>query len=260
MITIKKLSSLPQGTKIRKCARLLEEFQNRLVQNLPIDLVYLKGLIAVVTSTVDDEEVKRRFTAIDLEQEFLWPLSDALFLLQQTLSIERGDWDFHLDAGPHQKGRLIYPFKVVLDRLRSPFNVGSIFRSADSFGVEQFYLIDPTASPLHPRALRSGRGCQKGIPWQSMREEALSEELAGQPVFALESGGRDLNTFNFPQEGVVIVGSEELGVSPAMLAIADDSLGRVTIPLFGTKGSLNVSVAFGILMHVWFTQVNQKEQ
>jgi TrmH family RNA methyltransferase len=53
----------------------------------------------------------------------------------------------------------------------------------------------------------------------------------------------------------MIVGSEELGVSSEMLAIADRSLGRVSIPLAGAKGSLNVSVAFGIVMHLWYTQI-----
>ena len=49
----------------------------------------------------------------------------------------------------------------------------------------------------------------------------------------------------------MIIGSEELGVSPNALARADASLGRVSIPILGAKGSLNVSVAFGIAMHAW---------
>ncbi len=53
-----------------------------------------------------------------------------------------------------------------------------------------------------------------------------------------------------------MVGSEELGVSPELLALADASLGRVSIPLAGTKGSLNVSVAAGILLHTWFSYPN----
>ncbi len=258
MITLRKLASLPKGTKVRKAVRLLEYFQKELRLNQPIDLSYLQGLITLILEEVDDVAIRAKLLAIDLEGEILWPLSDALLLLHQSLGIEQADWDF--DEFELEKGeRRLYPFSIVLDRLRSPFNVGSIFRTAESFGVNQIYLIEPSAAADHPRAIRSGRGCQAEIPWQSIEEGELLELIGNRPLFALESGGEDINHFEFPVDGVAIIGSEELGVSPAMLAAADNSLGRVTIPLFGKKGSLNVSVAFGILMNVWFTQIDQRE-
>ena len=86
------------------------------------------------------------------------------------------------------------------------------------------------------------------LPW----EVAELQTLAGiQWVFALETGGTPLLDFAFPPQGVVILGSEELGVSPEGLALAERGLGRVSIPLAGAKRSLNVSVAFGILMQAW---------
>lgn len=69
------------------------------------------------------------------------------------------------------------------------------------------------------------------------------------PVFALETGGTDINEFKFPPRGICIIGSEELGVSPEALARA--TYGIVTIPMKGLKASLNVGVAFGILMQKW---------
>ena len=258
MITLRKLASLPQGTRVRKAVRLLEYFQKELSLKHPIDNSYLKGLIALLLEDIEDGAIRSKLLAIDFEGEMLWPLSDALFLLHQSLGIERGDWDF--EEGESIKGeRQTYPFTLVLDRLRSPFNVGSIFRTAESFGVEQIYLVEPSAPADHPRATRSGRGCQDEIPWQSVAEEEIFELIGQRPIFALESGGQDISKFEFPRDGVAIIGSEELGVCPAMLAAADNSLGRVTIPLFGKKGSLNVSVAFGILMHVWFAQIDQRE-
>jgi TrmH family RNA methyltransferase len=71
------------------------------------------------------------------------------------------------------------------------------------------------------------------------------------PVFALETGGIPLAEFPFPRQGLLIAGSEELGISPQAMAVADASLGRVSIPCYGAKGSLNVSVAFGIVMQAW---------
>jgi TrmH family RNA methyltransferase len=148
------------------------------------------------------------------------------------------------------------PFTVVLDRLRSPFNVGSVFRTADSFGVSSLLLVSPGASATHPRTLRTARGCTQTVRWEELGEEEAAERLAGGDVFALELGGTAVTQFPFPREGTVIIGSEELGVSPRLLGIADRSLGRVSIPLFGSKGSLNVSVAFGILMHAWHASVS----
>ena len=79
------------------------------------------------------------------------------------------------------------------------------------------------------------------------------------PFFALETGGTPLENFSFPTRGILIAGSEELGVSPGALAAADASLGRVSITCYGAKGSLNVSVAFGIVMQAWANS-NSKEQ
>jgi TrmH family RNA methyltransferase len=89
-------------------------------------------------------------------------------------------------------------------------------------------------------------------------ENKALESLKGQNVFALELGGQNIDQFKFPEEGVVIIGSEELGVSVPFLKAADESYGRVSIPLFGSKGSLNVSVAFGILIYKWHSAVATK--
>jgi TrmH family RNA methyltransferase len=77
-------------------------------------------------------------------------------------------------------------------------------------------------------------------------------------VFALELGGTPIDRFNFPRGGVVLVGSEELGLSPEAIRLADAQGGRVSIPLGGAKRSLNVSVAFGILMHAWRRSLTQE--
>ena len=63
-------------------------------------------------------------------------------------------------------------------------------------------------------------------------------------------GGTDRNTFGFPKSGVVVLGSEEFGISPEVLACCGT---RLTIAMGGSKGSLNVSVAAGILLQRWFS-------
>lgn len=163
------------------------------------------------------------------------------------------EWD--LVIAPHnteqQDGvieqRKFYPgLCVYAEDIRSPFNLGSIFRTAEAMGAEKVYISPFCTDPEHPRALRSAMGCIGRMPWERLSLDDLPKEL---PVFVLETGGTPINLFNFPKKGIVIIGSEELGVSPQALEKA--SYGRVTIPMTGIKASLNVGVAYGILMQAW---------
>ncbi len=135
---------------------------------------------------------------------------------------------------------------VYAEDIRSPFNIGSIFRTAEAMGAEKILVSPCCVDPRQPRAIRSSMGCTDTIPWE---RASLSEIPHGLPVFALETGGTDINEFEFPRNGVCIIGSEELGVSPEALHRAE--YGRVSIPMKGLKASLNVGVAFGILMQKW---------
>ena len=134
---------------------------------------------------------------------------------------------------------------VYAEDIRSPFNVGSIFRTAEGMGLERVYVSPHCTDPLHPKAIRSGMGC---IETMGFEQKSL-DELPDVPVFALETGGTPLKDFAFPKRGIVIIGSEELGVSPQALRRA--TYGRVSIPMKGLKASLNVGVAFGILVQAW---------
>jgi TrmH family RNA methyltransferase len=265
MITLRKLASLPQGTRVRKAVHLLEGAVRDLSKHRAIDYLYLAGVCHILQDSSLSEANKQWITQMERllssvspdTQSIVRTLDDLVYRLQLELHIERADWDFYdpeMDRLSVDQSKR-FPFTIVLDRLRSPFNVGSIFRTADSFGVSSILLIEPSAAVNHPRAQRSARGCISTIPWETLSTEKIESSLFDTPVFALELGGTRCTEFSFPSYGAMIVGSEELGVSSEMLAIADRSLGRVSIPLAGAKGSLNVSVAFGIVMHLWYTQI-----
>ena len=191
----------------------------------------------------------------------------ALNNVKHILLIETGgsqaDWDFDialpggngLDPAKRQvfKGMCVY-----MEDIRSPFNVGAMFRTCESFGVEKIILSPFCADPKHKRAQRTAMGCIDIIPWERREMFSPPESSLDKPtleytgkVFALETGGIPINEFTFPESGLLIAGSEELGVSPQALAAADASLGRVSIPCYGAKASLNVSVAFGIALQAW---------
>lgn len=164
------------------------------------------------------------------------------------------EWD--LVIAPHSdpldkngiiKQRDYYPgVCVYAEDIRSPFNLGSIFRTAEAMGAEKVYISPLCTDPEHPRALRSGMGCIETLGFERCALNNLPQDL---PVFTLETGGTPLDEFVFPKKGICIIGSEELGVSPSALARA--TYGRVSIPMKGLKASLNVGVAFGILMQKW---------
>ena len=263
MITIKKLNSLPEDTRMRKIIRLLESFSH----NQKYEKSYLFSLINTILSSSGNliaEETKQKATALMtfvVKEGYVddWLLKDLIFLLMSDMKVSVGDWDFvdednNLDA---QK-REAFPLSIVLDRIRSPFNIGSMFRTADSFAASHIYLTTPCADVTHPRTLRSAAGCTHSVPYTQQTPQNVIELIKDQPVFALEVGGVDIDSFTFPDHGVMIVGSEELGVSPELLELAHSSLGVVSIPLFGTKGSLNVSTAFSIAMYRWVMAVKDR--
>lgn len=175
------------------------------------------------------------------------------------------EWD--LVIAPHEKApdenmvekRDYFPgLYVYAEDIRSPFNLGSIFRTAEAFGAEKLFLSPFCTDPEHPRAVRSAMGCDKVLSWERKPlAEIIAELPPDVPVFSLETGGTDISEFRFPEKGLVVIGSEELGVSPEALAKA--SYGTVTIPMKGMKASLNVGVAFGILMQNWTERLARKQ-
>lgn len=275
MIGIRKLLSLPDDTRLRKYPRLLRHFEEelrnrrnpRLQESLP-DLVsdapyLLELLLRIAEDPAVGAEPRREARAF---LELLHPSRSApgtlLFscntlrhsLLKQT-GAAPADWDLLPPLSPEEsRARRVLPITLYLDGIRSPFNVGTIFRTAEAFGVERIFLSPDGADPLHRRALRSSMGCIDAIPWRHMDRQSCidfsrQEKL---PLIALETGGDALGNVPFPSRAVLVLGSEELGVSPSLLEVARSSGGVVSIPGGGLKGSINVAVAAGIVLFHWF--------
>ena len=170
------------------------------------------------------------------------------------------EWDLVIapHANPYDengviKEREFFPgMCVYAEDIRSPFNIGSIFRTAEGMGAEKVFISPFCVDPNQSRAIRSGMGCIETMGWEQIPVEQLPDDI---PVFALETGGTDIEEFVFPEKGICIIGSEELGVSPQALSKA--TYGRVSIPMKGLKASLNVGVAFGILMQKWVEYVSK---
>ena len=282
MIPLHKLNTLPHSQRLRKAASLVRNAELKFVLSglfSESDAQYFYDLAGLLAE--DKEFPNAALEALKAAQGiFLSSVSKggtgeirrALNSIHHILLAKTGriqaDWDFFSEAGvlDSSKRKTFSGMLVYLEDIRSPFNVGSIFRAADSFGIEKIWLSPLCADPRHKRAERTAMGCVDIIPWERFQKEPFSEatqaftengkqacppEFSSGPFFALETGGTPLPDFSFPKQGILIVGSEELGVSPPALAAADASLGRVTIQTMGAKGSLNVAVAFGIVVQAW---------
>ncbi|MEL7531707.1 MAG: RNA methyltransferase [Bacteroidota bacterium] len=145
------------------------------------------------------------------------------------------------------------PLIVILDQVRSMHNVGSVFRSADAFRVEKLYLCGITPKPPHREIRKTAIGATESVAWEAA-EDALSVckklQAAGYQILALEQAHNSVMLPDFTaqagQKYAVVVGHEVDGVQQAIVDIADTVL---EIPQFGTKHSLNVSVASGVILY-----------
>ncbi len=144
--------------------------------------------------------------------------------------------------------------EIVLDNVRSTFNVGAIFRTADGAGIGKIHLCGITPAPTNAKVHKTALGAQNSMPYEMHHNSLdLIKQLKqdGKRIWALEKTETSQNIQEFKiepgdQETVLIVGNEIIGIDPEVLAFSDLHL---HIPMVGIKGSLNVAIAFGIAVY-----------
>ena len=143
------------------------------------------------------------------------------------------------------------PVTVVVDSVRSAFNLGGIFRTAECFGARELILCGYTPLPSQPQAARAALGTETLVPWRAVEDvHAALAALHAQGVrcLALETvaGAPDLADFAWPFPCALVLGNERFGLDAGVIQACD---GMVRIPLYGRKNSLNVVTAFGVAAH-----------
>ena len=270
MIPLYKLERLPAGQRRRKLALILAGLERALGGAAPQQPAAPEYLCGIVRLSIEDpkldpasrDELLRLVGEVAISDkrvdgacpELLRLCNRARHAILAAAGSFPAEWDLIVPgstsvelASTGSVSRPYFPgIYAYAEDIRSPFNLGSIFRTAEAFGAERLFISPLCVPPEHPRALRSAMGCVEYIPWERRALEDLPKDV---PVFALETGGTPIEEFDFPERGMVIIGSEELGISPEGLERA--TYGRVSIPMKGIKASLNVGVAFGILMQSW---------
>ena len=142
-----------------------------------------------------------------------------------------------------------HPIHVVVDNIRSIYNIGSIFRTSDAARIEKLYLTGISGTPEHRGIHKSALGAQDVVPWsyhQDVQEVIDSLRNDGAHIGVLEitdslTEVSSLSLDDFPL--VLILGNEISGVRDSLVSQADYAF---EIPQYGFKQSLNVSVAYGI--------------
>ncbi len=145
------------------------------------------------------------------------------------------------------------PLIVVLDDVRSMYNIGSVFRTCDTFRVEALYLCGICQTPPSTEIHKTALGAEDSVSWKYFKTtlEAVTElKKEGYQILSIEQveHSTKLQTF-IPQEGqryAVILGNEVKGVHQEVVDISD---GCLEIPQLGTKHSMNVSVTAGIIIY-----------
>ena len=154
-------------------------------------------------------------------------------------------------AGAAYDGLTPLPVAVLLDNVRSMYNVGAFFRTADGAGVERLLLCGITACPPKRAIEKTALGAEETVQWEHHRDAAvpLRQRIAqGWQVAAIETSVHAVDLFEWrPRFPVCLVfGHETDGIRPEIAALCD---AHIRIPMLGRKHSLNVATAGGIVLY-----------
>ena len=153
------------------------------------------------------------------------------------------------------------PLIIILDNIRSLNNVGSVFRTADAFLIEKIYLCGITAVPPHKDIHKTALGATESVDWEYQKEiVSLIKKLQekGTKVFAIEQtdGAMSLENFevNKDHKYAFVLGNEVKGVSQEAVSQCDSV---IEIPQEGTKHSLNIAVASGLVIWDFYQKLKK---
>lgn len=140
---------------------------------------------------------------------------------------------------------------IVIDNIRSAYNVGSIFRTADAMGAKRILICGIAATPENPKVHKTALTATESIEWEyfsTTKDAVESLQKESIPIFSCEIT-KDSKSFwdiEFPDRLAIVFGHEVTGVASEILSLSDEI---VHIPMKGKKESLNVATAAGILLY-----------
>ncbi len=141
------------------------------------------------------------------------------------------------------------PLYLILDNLRSSFNIGSIFRTAECLGISEILLCGYSATPKNIKVRKTAMGTENYVKWkyfEKTEDAILYLRNKNIKIFALETttNSKSIYEVEFPPKCALLLGNEALGISEKILNLTDDI---INIPIAGWKNSLNVGVCFAVV-------------
>lgn len=167
-----------------------------------------------------------------------------------------------LEENRQRNSPLATHFVMLAHNIRSLHNVGSLFRSADAFGVRSLWLSGYTPAPPRPEISKTALGAEESVPWRHLGDplpELQALRRRGYEIIGLEQAvGSELLTTHRPASDRVclILGNEVIGISEELVPLIDRF---VEIPQFGEKHSLNVSVAAGVALYAYLVSLSGQD-
>lgn len=226
--------------------QLLEELINLIANLEKSDDVILQKLSRYKNSLTPQMTLKHLTTiAVPFERYLKKSMTDDDFLVSST------DRD-HLVTER-------VPLHFIIDNMRSAFNVGSIFRTGDTLGVQKIWLTGYSPTPYQQQVEKAALGASFVMDWQQVNFKDCIKELKNKKfqIIALETSAtaKDIFVdFDFTNPTAFIIGNERFGLDKDQLEMADEIR---RIPTFGVKNSLNAAVAAAIAGYEWRKQFNE---
>ncbi|MGL5720841.1 MAG: TrmH family RNA methyltransferase [Brevinema sp.] len=260
MISPKKFSLLGNNQKIYKIASSVRSLENALKRGEDASPEEIFAYCALINDS-PDRKIKEALAILS-------PLRDLPADLPYKEKIKRFNFAFHqlleiLDKKEDSDAKFSflrfdrdtiaqrYPWAIILDNLRSPMNIGSVFRSGDGFGVGEISLCGICPHPPNPKVSRTAMGAEELIPWKYFAEthDAIAYwREQGYTIYALEVAEPSLmleEVCSF-EKVAFIIGNEEFGITEKTLELVDHI---VQIPMSGIKNSLNAANCFAVLAY-----------
>ncbi len=252
-----------KNRKIEKLYELLRGLEKKVSSNdflNEMDFLLIKDILLSLQSESDVEILKIHSLYYHLHSQMtLQELTNWLLPVERYLKKDLKDEDFLIFNKDHpdrkEKSKTL-PLILILDHVRSSFNVGSIFRTSEAFNLEKVYLVGYTPDPTNAKTNKTTLGAHEHLPWETVPKALpLIQELQNQnyQVIAAETTSHAVPLgLPFPKTKVAFVfGNERFGLDPEVIAACNET--RV-LALRGYKNSLNIANCASIFIYEFYKQ------
>lgn len=244
-----KFKSLKKSRQLMMVQKTIQELEQRAIRKE--DYHELLALLVKMQSWMEMDLGVSDLLLPNNDRQNMALLSGA-WLNRHSLQARDADILVHDKDGDAPNDESIYQnaqkMIIILEDLRSAFNVGSIFRTSECLGVKELWLCGITCQPQDSALAKTAMGTDSLVSWRAFenaQKAVLAAKKQGRNIYALETvkGAKSVFEAEYESPLALVLGNEALGISQEVLNLCDE---YIRLPMQGWKNSLNVAVAFGI--------------